>query len=145
MLNDKEIAEMNEILQAVNDTEEFYKWQDIRRTAGLSMDFASWEKARDLALWRQKAHAEEGRRKYLAELEAERAKKQAKSDASIELELAADKKRLQNQWLVDHPGKTESDFNKEAWHLLKANLIAERADAQMELEMLAQRASMDYF
>jgi hypothetical protein len=33
MLNDKEIAEMNEVLQAVNETSEFYKWQDIRRTS----------------------------------------------------------------------------------------------------------------
>jgi hypothetical protein len=41
MLNENEIAEMNEVLQAVNETSEFHKWQDLRRTAGLSMGFAS--------------------------------------------------------------------------------------------------------
>ncbi len=145
MLNDKEIAEMNEVLQAVNETSEFYKWQDLRASAGLSMDHASWENARDSALARQKAHAAEGKYKHRLELVAERFAEQAKYDAEIELELAADKRRLQNQWLVDHPGKTEADFNKEAWHLLKSNLIAERADAQMEAEMRNARASMDYF
>ncbi|MEJ7862360.1 MAG: hypothetical protein WKF90_12085 [Pyrinomonadaceae bacterium] len=145
MLNDKEIAEMNEVLQAVNETSEFYKWQDLRRTAGLSMDHESWEQARDSALWRQKAHAESGKRQRTADLEAERLAEKAKADASVELELAADKKRLQNQWLVDHPGKTEADFNKEAWHLLKENLIAERDAAQMEVEMEAARASTVYF
>ncbi len=70
---------------------------------------------------------------------------QAKADAEIELSFSAEKKRLQNQWLVDHLGKTEPDFNKEAWHLLKSNLIAERDAAQMEAEMRKARASMDYF
>jgi hypothetical protein len=145
MLNEKELAEMNGIWQAVADTEDFYKWQNSRRADGLSMDFASWEKARDLALRRQKTHAEEGKRKHHAERESERLAKQAEADASTELELAADKRRLQNQWLADNPGKSESDFNKEAWHLLKSNLIAERADAQMEAELQRARASMDYF
>ncbi len=145
MLNDEEIAEMNQVMQDVNDTLEFHKWQDIRRTAGLSMDFESWQKARDLALWRQQAHAEAGKRKRTADLEAERLTAQAKADAEIELELASDKKRLQNQWLADHPNKTEAAFNREAWHLLKENLIAERAEAQMQIEMLNARASMVYF
>jgi hypothetical protein len=51
----------------------------------------------------------------------------------------------QNQWLVDHPGKTEADFNQQAWHLLKSNLIAGRDAAQMEAEMRNARASMVYF
>jgi hypothetical protein len=145
MLNDKEIAELDKIWRDVNETSDFYKWQDIRRTAGLSMDFASWTDARDSALARQKADVEAGKRKRTAELEAERLAEQAKLDASIELELAADKRRLQNQCLADHPGKTEADFNGQAWHLLRSNLLAERADAQMEAEMRNARASMDYF
>ncbi|MEJ7862143.1 MAG: hypothetical protein WKF90_10985 [Pyrinomonadaceae bacterium] len=145
MLNENEIKEMNQVLQAVADTSEFHKWQDLRRTAGLSMDHESWEQARDSALWRQKAHAESGKRQRTANLEAERLTAQAKMDAEIELELASDKKRLQNQWLADNPNKTEADFNRQAWHLLKENLIAERADVQMEVEMRAVRASMDYF
>jgi hypothetical protein len=145
MLNENEIKEMNLVLQDVADTSDFYKWQDIRRTAGLSMDHASWEKARDLALWRQKAHAEAGKRNRTAELEAERLAEKAKFDASVESELAADKKRLQNEWLVNNPTQTPADFDKKAWHLLKENLIAARADVQMQIEMRSARASMDYF
>jgi hypothetical protein len=145
MLNENEIKEMNQVMQDVNDTLEFHKWQDIRRTAGLSMDFESWEKARDLALWRQAAHAEAGKRNRTAEIEAERLTAQAKMDAEIELELASDKRRLRNEWLVNNPTQTPSDFERKAWHLLKENLIAERADAQMEVEMRAAKASMDYF
>jgi hypothetical protein len=145
MLNDEEIAEMNGVLQDVADTSDFYKWQASRFVDKLPMDHESWEKARDSALWRQKAHAAAGKRNRTADLEAERLAEKAKSDASVELELAADKRRLQNQWLADHPGKTEAAFNREAWHLLKENLIAERADAQMQIEMQEARASMDYF
>jgi hypothetical protein len=144
MLNEKETNELNKIWRDVNETSDFPKWQNSRRTAGLSMDFASWEKARDAALARQKAHADEGQRKHHAELERMRLADQAKADAEIELELAADKRRLQNQWLVDHPGKTEADFNQQAWHLLKSNLIAERDAAQMEVEMRNARMSMDF-
>jgi hypothetical protein len=145
MLNDKEIAELNQIWRDVADTEDFSKWEKSRYMDNLPIDFESWTQARDSALARQKAHAEATKSKLRAELEAERLEAASKSDAKIELELAADKKRLQNQWLVDHPGKTEADFNGQAWHLLKENLIAERDAAQMEAEMQAARASAVYF
>ncbi len=61
-MNEKEIAEINSIWQAVNDTSDFHRWQNSRRSAGLSMDYESWQEVRDSVLAWQKAHADEGDR-----------------------------------------------------------------------------------
>ncbi len=90
MLNDTEIAELDKIWRDVADTEDFYKWQNSRRSAGLSMDHKSWQQARDSALARRKADAEAGKRKRTADLERMRLAGQAKADAEIELSFSAE-------------------------------------------------------
>jgi hypothetical protein len=113
------------------DSRAFYGLRELRKGACL-------------ALWRQKAHAEAGKRKRTAEREAERLTAQAKLDAEVELSLAPEKKRLQNQWLVNNLTRTPSDFEKKVWHLLKENLFEQRKNEAFEAELQSQRASGRY-
>jgi hypothetical protein len=75
-----------------------------------------------------------------AEREAERTRYKRENEAS----LAEDKKRLKNEWLANNPNLTAADFERKAWHLLKANLIRERENAQIEAELAAARSAMDF-
>jgi hypothetical protein len=123
---------MNKIWQAVNQTQSFDEWYELRLSGDQPRTHADWIEARDLALANQKAHAAKTKQKHLAALEGDRKASETDSERRLETELEPEKRRLQNQWLADHPGKTVDDFNKEAWHLLRANLLEERANAVKE-------------
>lgn len=55
-------------------------------------------------------------------LEAERKAKLDEAEAAFDAEIAPEKLRLRRQWLADHPGRSERDFDKEAWPHLRENL-----------------------
>ncbi len=128
-------------IEADNINLDYGKWSFERRRAGLSTDHDVWKQARDQTLVRQQAENGELRQKYLAKLDDEKKARQAETDAQTDLELAPEKRRLQNQWLADHPGKNESDFDKQAWHLLRENLIEQRNADSLNAEIQRQKAS----
>jgi hypothetical protein len=126
------------------ELQDYHVWFEHRRQAGLATDHETWKNEREAALARQKADNAAMRREYLARLEAQRADEQARYDSEIEASLAEDKTRLQNEWLANNPTLTAEDFERRTWNLLKANLIQERENAQMQVELQAARASMDF-
>ncbi|CAN5176405.1 hypothetical protein BH20ACI1_BH20ACI1_20130 [soil metagenome] len=134
------------VAQAEQDaiTLNYAKWSFQQVRAKRPNDHETWQQERDAVLARQQSENAETRRKYLAKLAAEKAEKQAERQRQIDIELAPEKKRLQNQWLVDHPGKTESDFNKEAWLLLRENLIEARNNQTLEAEKQRQLSTGRY-
>jgi preprotein translocase subunit SecD len=140
-MNDEQIRQ--QIAQAEQDTItlDFTKWSFEQRRANLPNDHSLWQQVRDQTLARQQSQNSELRRKYLAGLESARAEKQRERDEEIDLELAPTKKRLQNQWLVDNPTQTASDFEKKAWHLLKENLIEQHNADSLSAEVQRQKAS----
>lgn len=131
--------------QQETELQDYHVWFEKRRQAGLSTDHETWQKQREAALLRQKVDNAATRREYLAGVEAKRADEQARYEREIEASLEPEKTRLKNEWLANNPTLTAADFERETWHLLKANLIAERDAAQMEAEMQKARASMDFF
>ncbi len=95
-------------------------------TGKTSTDHDLWKQERDRTLARQRSDNAEARRQRLAGLERQRKAKQAETDAEIDLELAPEKRRLQNDWLANNPDLTEADFEKKTWQHLRANLIEQR-------------------
>ena len=67
-----------------------------------------------------------------ARLDAEEREQQQCAEAELEASLAADKTRLQRQWLVDHPDRTATDFDRLAWPLLKVSLLEQRQQTTIE-------------
>jgi len=113
-------------------TLDYSKWSDQQRRAKLSTDHDLWQQQRDAVLRRQQSDNAEARRKYLDGLAEQRKAKQDEADAELELSLTLEKQQLRNAWLADHPNDTAADFEKKAWHHLKANLIEQRKAAAME-------------
>jgi len=60
------------------------------------------------------------------------------------LQLADEKRRLQNEWLANNPNQTAADFEKKAWHLLKENLIEQRRNDALSAEIQSAQASGRY-
>ncbi len=125
-------------------TLDFSKWSQQRTRAKLSNSHGLWVQQRDDVLARQRSDNAEARRKYLAKLDDDRKAKQAETDAQIELSLAPEKKRLQNEWLANNPTQTSADFEKKAWHLLKENLIEQQKAASLEAEIQRQTSTGRY-
>jgi len=86
----------------------------------------------------QRANAE-ARARYLAGLEAKKLEEKQRAEAAIEAELAPQKERAKRQWLYDHPDKEAKDFERNAWPLLKANLLEEQDEQRLQAEIEAQR------
>lgn len=107
-------------------TLDFSKWSQQRTRAKLSNSHDLWIQQRDDVLARQQSENAELRRKYLNGLEAAKVERQTMRDAEIDLELADERRRLQNEWLANNPTQTPKDFTEKAWHLLRENLIARR-------------------
>ncbi len=143
-MTDEQIKQ--QIAQGEQDsiTLDYTKWSAQRIQAKLPNDHNLWQQERDRTLARQKWDNAAARRKYLEGLEIARNARQAEADAQIELELQPEKRRLQNEWLANNPNQTAADFEKKAWHLLKANLIEQRsADiAEATKQQLAGRYSL---
>jgi hypothetical protein len=82
------------------------------------------------------------RKQYLAGLEAKKQEQQKLRDAEIDEELEPKKTVLMREWLVDHPDKTSTDFEKVAWPLLRENLVEEIRDRQFEATKAAARTHL---
>ena len=82
------------------------------------------------------------RKQRLDTLAAERQAQQDRRAAAVEAELAPVKARAKRQWLFDHPDKTESDFDTQAWPLLKENILEDRKEAVFQNEIAHQRRRM---
>ncbi len=134
-MTDQELKQ--QISQSEQDaiTLDYTRWSFQQRQLKLSDDHNQWQQQRDAVLRRQQSDNAQTRRKYLDGLEQQRKAKQAETDAAIELDLAPEKRRLQNEWLANNPGQTAADFEKKAWHLLKENLIEERKNEAINAEI----------
>jgi hypothetical protein len=107
--------------------------------------YAAYRREREA---RQKAEreAEEAQRKRdatlraqrLAKLEAERQAQQAAIAAEVDAELEAVRERERHRWFVDHPDRSEADWEK-AWQHRKAVLRSDRR----ELQIQAARVKLD--
>ncbi len=135
--------EKQQIAQAEQDiiTLDFTKWSFQQRQANRPTNHELWQQERDRTLAKQQSENSELRRKYLEKLGDEKKARQAETDAQTEAELQPEKRRLQNQWLVDNPTQTAADFEKKAWHLLKENLIEQRNADSFDAEVQRQAAS----
>jgi len=68
---------------------------------------------------------------YLSRLEAEREAKRAEADATLDAKLAPQKERTRREWLANHLGKTEADF-EQAWAILRPNVVADLKSSEHE-------------
>ncbi len=127
-----------------NITLDYTKWSYQQRQLKLSDDHKLWQTERDRTLSRQRSENADAKRRYLEKLEADRKAKQSETDAQTELELASEKRRLQNEWLANNPTQTPADFEKKAWHLLKENLIEQHNAASLEAEKQRQMETGRY-
>jgi hypothetical protein len=143
-MKDQELKQ--QIAQAEQDatTLDFTRWSAQRIHAKLPNDHDLWQQERDAVLSRQKSDNEAARQRHLAKLDDDRKAKQAENDAQIELSLAPEKRRLQNEWLANNPNETAADFEKKAWHLLRENLIEQRSADIMNATIQSQAASGIY-
>jgi hypothetical protein len=71
----------------------------------------------------RKRSNDETRRQYLAGLEAQRAEERRASAEAWEEAHAAERNRLQREWLVAHPDRSAEDFITRAWPKLKENIL----------------------
>ncbi len=144
-MTDEQIKQ--QIAQSEQDiiTLDYSKWSFQQRQANRPTDHDLWKQERDRTIARQQSDNEAARQRHLAKLADDRKAKQDEADAQIELSLAPEKKRLQNQWLVDNPTQTVADFEKKAWHLLKENLIEQRNADSLSAEIQRQKASGLYY
>ena len=129
-MTDEEIRQ--QIEQADVITLDYSKWSFQQRQANLPTDHVLWQQERDRVLSRQQSDNAEARQRHLNSLETARAAKLREYDAAIDAELAPERARLERAWLADHPNDTPADFEKKAWHHLKANLIEQRSAEAME-------------
>jgi hypothetical protein len=143
-MTDSELKQSIAQSEQDNITLDFTKWSAQRIQAKLPNDHDLWQQVRDRTLARQQSDNAETRRKYLAKIDGDRKAKQAETDAQIELSLAPEKKRLQNEWLANNPTQTAADFEKKAWHLLKENLIEQRKTEAINAEIQSQSATGRY-
>ncbi len=96
-------ARFQQILQAVNNTDDINVWQNQRRSDGLSFGWQDWKDARERALSELKSSAEYSQQQHHADLDTERLER---AEESERLALEPEKQMLMRQWLADHPGKT---------------------------------------
>jgi len=75
---------------------------------------------------------------YHRRLKAKRDAEQAQRDAAYEASIAPTKRREMLQWLVDHPGTTEADFEK-IWPAKRELLQLDDRNAAIQREIEAQR------
>lgn len=82
----------------------------------------------------------EARKRYLGELDAKKAAAQARRDAEEEQRLAPVKRKEMLQWMIDHPGTTEADFENVWPHIKELRGIGSREAAiQRTIEAARRR------
>lgn len=123
----------------------FYEQRAEKFKKERQVEHAEYLRQQEIAEQTAKAENAAARARYLAKLDGDRKAKQAEHDAEIELQLAPEKRRLQNEWLANNPNETAADFEKN-WHLLKENLIeqhnAEAFEAEKQRQMESGRYSL---
>ena len=88
------------------------------------------------------AENDAAREARIAKQRAEEAEREAQHQAEIDARLEPVKQRERRRWLYDHPDRTETDFEKKAWPLLRQNLIEEDEEqAKRELMDRLRRSS----
>jgi hypothetical protein len=89
----------------------------------------------------QKRENEAVRKKRLAGLEARKEAKRQSDNEAIDRQLEPKRQYHCREWLAQHPGKSEADFNKQAWPLLRQNILEDdkRASAEAMKQALRQR------
>ncbi len=122
----------------------FDLWSAQRRAQKLDGSHSLWQQEKQAVLSRWQAENDETRQRYLTSLNDEREAKAAESQAKIDAELEPQKQILKRQWLADHPGKTENDFNRKAWIHLRQNLVEQRDAEVMNANLKAARATGRY-
>jgi hypothetical protein len=75
---------------------------------------------------------------YHRRMKDKRDAEQAARDAAFEASIAPVKRREMLQWLVDHPGQAEKDF-EQVWPHVRELLKIDDRDAAVEREIAAQR------
>jgi hypothetical protein len=141
MIEQEKIKQQMAQIQQDDTNLDYGKWSFEQRRANRPFSHELWLEVRDRTLQRQQSENSELRRKRLAKLDDEKKARQAETDAQTDLALAPEKRRLQNQWLVDNPTQTAADFEKKAWHLLKENLLEQRNADSFDAEVQRQKAS----
>jgi hypothetical protein len=84
------------------------------------------------------AEAELYMQDYRRRLADKKAAEQAQRDAAFEASIAPVKRREMLQWLIDHPGQGESDFEQVWPHVRELLKIGDR-DELIQREIEAQR------
>jgi len=92
----------------------------------------------------QKQSNAEARKAYLSKLAAERAAKQAEADARLDQQLEPEKQRTGREWLANHLGKSQSDFEQVWTAHLRANAVENLERAKGEALRASLRASGQY-
>jgi hypothetical protein len=88
---------------------------------------------REAELAENKRRNDIARTQYLSELAEKKAAEQARRGAEEEQRLAPEKRREMLAWLIDHPDKTEADFER-IWPLVKeSKRIGDREAAHARL------------
>ena len=86
----------------------------------------------------------EARRVYLAGLAAAKAADARREEAATDAALAAAKERARRDWLLANPGKDGADFERDAWPLVRANLVEDAGEAQLRAARAALLRSGNY-
>ena len=118
------------------------------RQVGYSDDFRRQreadERERERQLEEQRRENQRARDEYLAGLEAKRAEERKRAEQALDRELEPHKQRMKRDWLVAHPDKTETDFERQAWPLLRQNAIEDQREQQIQATMAEMRRSGRY-
>jgi hypothetical protein len=123
---------------------DYTAWSAARREAGKPHDHATWQSARDAAIFEQKFDNARARSQYLAGLQEKRDAEARQHEREIDAELLPTKLRLKRDWLANNPTFTEADFESKAWIHLRANLVEEREDLSQAAEIKRQLSRLRY-
>ncbi len=143
-MTDEQIQQQYNQTMQDETTLDYSKWSNRQRQLKLSDDHDLWEQERDRVLSRQRIDNLTAKSRHLASLEAKRANERAAAAADIDRQLEPQKQTLMRDWLANHPGKTAADFEKNAWTLLRQNLVEQRENEIMQATIESQKATGRY-
>ncbi len=86
----------------------------------------------------------QARARYLDGLKATEDAARREREERVEAALAPQRERAAREWLVAHPAHNASDFMRQAWPLIKANILDDEAAANLEAATRQLRASGKY-
>ena len=112
---------------------------------GYSQAFIDQRDAEQAAAAREAAaNAAENARLGAARLAALDRERTAAEEQRLEEALAPERATAERRWRAAHPGKTGGDFARDAWPLLRVNLLEERQAATVEAAKAALRRTGAY-